>query len=236
MIPLWLCKAKHKEETSEGKFRTITREFLVESHSYTESEARAIEIMGNEVGQNMESIDIKQSKYTEYFRHSGEVLLPWWKVIVHLISYDENKRRTLSKDVFLLVQEVDIFSALLVIKDKFNNDYVRSIEATSIIEIYPSNGKKYIPQIPRKTEQEILTERFGTHGYKCYMMIFDTSNANFDEMLIKQIDKLLGDISEGQDESSFLKYAQSLEKENAPHIGETAGLFVGLAIRKILNR
>lgn len=234
MNKYWNCKAKYKAETPEGKLQPATCEIIVESSGYTESEARATEIICKLVNTDLEGFDIKPTRLTEIFRAPGEILFPWYKACIYLHGYDEEKRRATSKQVQVLVQGADIRSSMEVLLKHFAPDDIHSIESTGITDVYPAEDKDFVAQKPCRTQEELHFERFGKEHYEQYRK-YASICTDKEDTLIKKATSILGLFS-GTDEKEYLTKAGKLCQEYTPNMGDIAGIFPALAIHNILNQ
>lgn len=230
----WICKAKYKEETPEGKLRQATYEIIVESTCYTDSEARATEIIRETLRTDIDSLDIKPTRLTEIFRDPGEVLLPWFKAAIHILGYDDDKRKAINKDVQVLVQGEDIPGAIEALLKHFKSEEIRSIETTAITDVYPA-GESIPQQQPRRSEEEVLIERFGKENYDLYKYYGQIACPPEDRELLQLMESKLGKFTSGTTETEYINKARALKKEYAPNMGDMAGIFPALAINNILN-
>lgn len=227
---LWTCKVKYDKQMPDDSIKKVTEEILVESESYTESEARVTEIVRQFIQTEFSLKDIRPTKYAEYVRHEGEELFPWWLVIIRLTYFDEENKKEKVNNIQIVIQASDIKEVLSVIEGKFNDGIVTSIELTKIINIYPYDDSGYTEQHPVINENDRLLSIYGKEAYECYIRFGEYEkndrNHGYIDIMKDQINKYVA-----KTDKSILDAGFYHRNTYANHIGEESNLYVGLAVK-----
>lgn len=227
---LWACKVKYDKQMPDDSIKKVTEEVLVESESYTESEARVTEIVRQFIETEFSLKDIRPTKYAEYVRHEGEELFPWWLVIICLAHFDEEKKKEKIHNIQIVVQASDVKEALAIIEAKFNDGTVISIELTKIINIYPYDDSGYVEQHLVINENDRLLSTYGKEAYECYMRFCEyeknSKNRGYIDIMRDQINHYVAITDKSILDAGFYH-----RNTYANHIGEESNLYVGLAVK-----
>lgn len=227
----WSCVLKYNQISSEGKANKVSQGILVESQSYSESEARITEFVQKHVKEDFSISSLHPTKITECIPYNEEGLFPWWECCVHFSFFDEDKKKETTRDLIVLVQNDLIDNVLKILSNRFENGKIISISLSNIVYLYPYISNTNSPNI--QTENKILST-YGEDAYKCYQKICSletekelTKVGMYEARLKEHIKR------EQKDPISCGKELRNKFKKN---IGSDSDFFLGVAIRMEIEK
>jgi len=134
------CKIQYEKlSTEDGKQKKVADTYLVDALSFTEAEARLIKEVTPYMTGEFTVVNIKRSKIYEIFDSpEGD---RWYRAKVLFIILDEEKGTEKKVPSNMLIQALDIKSALVRLEEGMKgtmSDYeIAKIEDTPILDIFP---------------------------------------------------------------------------------------------------
>ena len=142
-MALWFeCKVRYEKMMENGTVKKVNEPYLVDALSFTEAEARIIEMITPFISGEFSISAVKKTKISEiFFNELGD---KYYMVKVNFITIDEKSGIEKKTSSFILVQASEFADAL----DKFNEgmkgtmaDYeIASIAETPLMDVYPLNA------------------------------------------------------------------------------------------------
>lgn len=137
------CKITYEKEVNQsGKMRKVSESYVVDAETFTDAEARIVELMESRGPFIMDSVK-KIRLYELFLDHKSQ---RFYKSKVGFISLDEKAGVEKKKYVQMLVQADDIEEALEGIKKGMANtmsDYeIASITETVYMDVFPYEFKE----------------------------------------------------------------------------------------------
>lgn len=142
-MALWFeCKVKFDKMQENGSVKKVNEPYLVDALSFTEAEARIIEMITPYISGEFTISAVKKTKISEIFwNDNGD---RFYMVKVMFITLDEKTAVEKKSASFILVQASDFKDAL----DKFVKgmngtmaDYeIASISETPLMDVFPLNA------------------------------------------------------------------------------------------------
>lgn len=137
------CKITYEKEVNQsGKMRKVSESYIVDAETFTDAEARMVELMESRGPFIMDSVK-KVRLYELFLDHKSQ---RFYKAKVGFISLDEKAGVEKKKYVQMLVQADDIEEALEGIKKGMANtmsDYeIASITETVYMDVFPYEIKE----------------------------------------------------------------------------------------------
>lgn len=142
-MALWFeCKVRYEKMMENGTVKKVNEPYLVDALTFTEAEARIIEMITPFISGEFSISAVKKTKISEiFFNDLGD---KYYMVKVNFITIDEKSGIEKKTSSFILVQASEFADAL----DKFNEgmkgtmaDYeIASIAETPIMDVYPINA------------------------------------------------------------------------------------------------
>ena len=138
MATWYLGKIRYQKEDEAGSLKTINEEYLIDSVSYTEAEARMFEIVASNTP-DFELVKLTKMRLSEVFlvENGSET---WYKCKVQYISFDEKTQKDKKIPHLMLINAEtpkDAYEALVVNLGKFNDYHITDLNITTILEVYP---------------------------------------------------------------------------------------------------
>lgn len=232
---LWACKIKYNKQMPDDSRKNVTEEILVESESYTESEARVTEIVRMFIQDEFSLSNISPTKYAEYFRHSGEELLPWWCATVRFSQFDEEKKKEAVRNTLIIIQATDIKEALFIAETNFTDENITSVELTKILYIYPYDESEYVEQQPAKSDPERLIGTYGKEAYEYYLRFLDYEKVESNNGFIEIMKDMIRDYSI-KNNKNWIDSSFSLRDAYFENIGESANHYIGIAVNMMESK
>ncbi|MDN4754555.1 DUF4494 domain-containing protein [Porphyromonadaceae bacterium W3.11] len=132
------CKITYEKEVNQsGKMRKVSESYLVDAETFTDAEARMVELMSSRGAFIMDSVK-KVRMYEIFLDHKSQ---RFYKSKVGFISLDEKAGVEKKKYVQMLVQADDIEEALEGIKkgmaDTMSDYEIASIVETTYMDVFP---------------------------------------------------------------------------------------------------
>lgn len=136
------CKITYEKEINQsGKMRKVSESYLVDAETFTDAEARMVDLLGGRGPFVMDSVK-KVRLYELFLNDKGQ---KFYKSKVGFISLDEKEGVEKKKYVQMLVQADDIDEALAGIHKGMANtmsDYeVASVTETVFMDVFPYQVK-----------------------------------------------------------------------------------------------
>lgn len=133
------CKIRYEKTMENGMNKKVNEPYLVDALSFTEAEARVVELVSPYISGEFTISDIKRANYSEIF--SNEESDRWFKAKLQFITLDEKSGMEKRTATNVLVQANDIHEAIKNIDEGMKGsmaDYViASVAETMIMEVYP---------------------------------------------------------------------------------------------------
>ncbi len=142
-MPLWFeTKVRYDRMQENGVVKKVNEPYLVDALSFTEAEARIIEMITPYISGEFSISAVKKTKISEIvFNDAGD---RYFMVKVNFISIDEKSGIEKKSASFILVQENDLESALNSFNEYMKTsaaDYeIASIAETPIMDVFPLNA------------------------------------------------------------------------------------------------
>ena len=133
------CKIRYEKTMENGMNKKVTEPYLVDALSFTEAEARILELVSPYMSGEFSVADIKRVNYTEVFdNENGD---RWFKAKLQFIMLDEKNGMEKKTSTNVLVQANDIREAIKHIDEGMKGtmaDYeIVSIKETPIMDVFP---------------------------------------------------------------------------------------------------
>ena len=130
----FICKVSYQKMMENGMQKKVTEQYLVDSLSFTEAEARIIEEMRGE----FTVTDIKRARLSElFFNEQGD---RFYKIKVYFITLDEKSGAEKKTAAQMLAQASTLKEAIAVFEEKMKGtlaDYVIvSVSETAIMDVF----------------------------------------------------------------------------------------------------
>ncbi|HIS11365.1 MAG TPA: DUF4494 domain-containing protein [Candidatus Avibacteroides excrementipullorum] len=133
------CKIRYEKTMENGMNKKVTEPYLVDALSFTEAEARILELVSPYMSGEFSVADIKRVNYTEVFdNENGD---RWFKAKLQFIMLDEKNGMEKKTSTNVLVQANDIREAIKHIGEGMKGtmaDYIiASVAETALMDVYP---------------------------------------------------------------------------------------------------
>lgn len=133
------CKIRYEKTMENGMNKKVTEPYLVDALSFTEAEARILELVSPYMSGEFSVADIKRVNYTEVFdNENGD---RWFKAKLQFIMLDEKNGMEKKTSTNVLVQANDIREAIRHIDEGMKGtmaDYIiASVAETALMDVYP---------------------------------------------------------------------------------------------------
>lgn len=142
MATWYLGKIRFQREDDAGSLKTITEQYLIDSVSYTEAEARMFEVVASNTP-DFQLISLTKMRLSEvFFEENGSEI--WYKLKVMYISFDEKTAKEKKTPHMMLINADKPEDAIaFLVKNLGNlNDYqITDVNITQILEVCP-----YLPE------------------------------------------------------------------------------------------
>lgn len=138
-MPSWyLCKIRYQKEDEAGSLQTINEEYLVDSVSFTEAEAKCYELITTGVSE-FSVAAITRMRLADLFTYEeGE---QWFKAKIIYFSVDEKSGKEKKVVNYMLVNADGIQQALDRINESMRNFLIPyetiAVYLTAILEVFP---------------------------------------------------------------------------------------------------
>lgn len=142
-MALWFeCKVKFDKMQENGSVKKVNEPYLVDALSFTEAEARIIEMITPYISGEFTISAVKKTRISEIFwNESGD---RYYMVKVLFITLDEKTAVEKKSASFILVQASDFKNALDTFEKGMNGtmaDYeIASITETPLMDVFPINA------------------------------------------------------------------------------------------------
>lgn len=142
-MALWFeCKVKFDKMQENGSVKKVNEPYLVDALSFTEAEARIIEMITPYISGEFTISAVKKTKISEIFwDENGD---KFYMVKVMFITLDEKTAVEKKSASFILVQAADFKDALTKFEKGMNGtlaDYeIASITETPLMDVFPINA------------------------------------------------------------------------------------------------
>jgi hypothetical protein len=133
------CGIKYEKILENGTQKKVTEPYLVDALSFTETEARIIELLKPYISGEFTISTIKRAKLNEiFFNDNGD---RFFKAKVLFVTLDERAGTEKKTPVHMLAQATDIDEAQAVIKKGMEGtlaDYeIAEVKETKLIDVFP---------------------------------------------------------------------------------------------------
>ena len=133
----FICKVSYQKMMENGFQKKVTEQYLVDSLSFTEAEARIIEEMRPFITGEFTVSAVGRARLTEVFFNEGET---YYKVKINFITLDEMTGVEKKTPAQMLVEASNIKEAIAVFEEKMKGtlaDYVIvSVSETAIMDVF----------------------------------------------------------------------------------------------------
>lgn len=133
----FICKVSYQKMMENGFQKKVTEQYLVDSLSFTEAEARIIEEMRPFITGEFTVSAVGRARLTEVFFNEGET---YYKVKIHFITLDSTSGVEKKTPAQMLVEANNIKEAIAVFEEKMKAtlaDYVIvSVSETAIMDVF----------------------------------------------------------------------------------------------------
>lgn len=145
-----------------GNQKRVTEEYLVDSLSFTEAEAKITEEIRPFITGEFTVTDIKRARLSElFFNENGD---RFYKIKVYFITLDEKSGAEKKTAAQMLAQATTLKEAIAVLEDGMKGtlaDYtIASVTETMIMDVFPFNAdvNKRVVDIDKKEIEKSLSE------------------------------------------------------------------------------
>ncbi len=145
-----------------GNQKRVTEEYLVDSLSFTEAEAKITEEIRPFITGEFTVTDIKRIRLSElFFNENGD---RFYKIKVYFITLDEKSGAEKKTAAQMLAQATTLKEAIAVLEDGMKGtlaDYtIASVTETMIMDVFPFNAdvNKRVVDIDKKEIEKSLSE------------------------------------------------------------------------------
>ncbi|MCF0244492.1 MAG: DUF4494 domain-containing protein [Bacteroidaceae bacterium] len=139
------CKARVAEMQDDGTAKNVTKQYVVESLSFTEAEEAMTEEM-SALYTDFEITDIKKAAYSEIFFSDKVSDDNWFKVKLQYIILDDKTKKEKKTSVMHLVQAHTFSQAVEYVHQAMQGcmqDYtIHTIQETVIMDVFEHKAKK----------------------------------------------------------------------------------------------
>lgn len=146
------CKVKFLKETSEGLFKSVTEQYLVDALSFTEAEARALEGMPSGRGE-ITMMSIQKSNIREVAFYGDTDM--WFKAKVSYVVMEEESEKEKRVTTYILVNSSDLREAYDRVQEHLKEMLVpfmiSKIEESPIMDVF--EYQKAAPEGFKKVEE-----------------------------------------------------------------------------------
>lgn len=148
-MALWFeCKVKFDKMQENGSVKKVSEPYLVDALSFTEAEARIIEMISPYISGEFTIAAVKKTKISEIFwDESGD---RFYMVKVLFVTIDEKTSVEKKSASFILVQASDFRNALENFEKGMKGtmaDYeIASITETPLMDVFPLNAGQPEPE------------------------------------------------------------------------------------------
>lgn len=133
----FICKVSYQKMMENGFQKKVTEQYLVDSLSFTEAEARIIEEMRPFITGEFTVSVVGRARLTEVFFNEGDT---YYKVKIHFITLDATSGVEKKTPAQMLVEANNIKEAIAVFEEKMKGtlaDYVIvSVSETAIMDVF----------------------------------------------------------------------------------------------------
>lgn len=139
-MALWFeCKVRYEKMMENGMVKKVNEPYLVDALTFTEAEARIIEMITPFISGEFSISAVKKTRIAEiFFNESGD---KYYMVKVNFITLDEKTGVEKRSASFILVQASDFADALAKFEDGMKGtmaDYeIASIAETPLMDVFP---------------------------------------------------------------------------------------------------
>lgn len=148
-MALWFeCKVKFDKMQENGSVKKVSEPYLVDALSFTEAEARIIEMISPYISGEFTIAAVKKTKISEIFwDENGD---KYYMVKVMFVTIDEKTAVEKKSASFILVQASDFRNALENFEKGMKGtmaDYeIASITETPLMDVFPLNAEQPKPE------------------------------------------------------------------------------------------
>lgn len=138
MATWFLGKIRYTKEVEPGKFQTITEAYLLDAVSFTDSEARLYDLLGDNAP-DFRVTSLAPMKVQEVFHVEGPEL-KWFKVKIVMTTFDEKTKKEKKSSSLFLVNADSVKQAYDRVEDLLGRveDYeITDVGLTPILEVVP---------------------------------------------------------------------------------------------------
>ena len=153
------CKVSFEKLLENGNQKRVTEEYLVDSLSFTEAEAKITEEIRPFITGEFTVTDIKRARLSElFFNENGD---RFYKIKVYFITLDEKSGAEKKTAAQMLAQATTLKEAIAVLEDGMKGtlaDYtIASVTETQLMDVFPFDANS-IPG-EKKSGEELIAEQ-----------------------------------------------------------------------------
>lgn len=100
----YINSVKYTKQLENGTFKRVTEDFLVQAYSFTDSEARIYDELGNLIKGEFEVEAIKKEAVLDFIEDDNSSL--WWKVKASMVDGDVDKPKKVTHLYFVTGETV----------------------------------------------------------------------------------------------------------------------------------
>ena len=147
------CKVSFEKLLENGNQKRVTEEYLVDSLSFTEAEAKIIEEIRPFITGEFTVTDIKRARLSElFFNENGD---RFYKIKVYFITLDEKSGAEKKTAAQMLAQDTTLKEAIAVLEDG-----MKGTLADYTMDVFPFNAdvNKRVVDIDKKEIEKSLSD------------------------------------------------------------------------------
>lgn len=147
-------KIQYQEMQEDGKEKKVTEQYVVESLSFTEAEARIIKEMTPYISGEFNVVSEKIAPFNEIFLSDNSTDDKWFVSKVSFITIDEKTEKEKKQTFRYLVQAATSELALDYTKEMFSHgmsDYrIDAVQDTPTLDVFLYEVKKEVVETPEE--------------------------------------------------------------------------------------
>ena len=151
-------KVQYQKILEDGKEKNVTEQYVVESLSFTEAEARIIKEMTPYVSGDFDVVSEKIAPYNEIFLSDNSTDDKWFVSKVGFITLDEKTAKEKKQTFRYLVQAATSELALDYTKEMFSHgmsDYrIDAVQDTPTLDVFLYEVKKEVVETPEENADD----------------------------------------------------------------------------------
>lgn len=142
MSKIWFrAKIRYEKTAENGMNNRVSENYLVDTLSFTEAEARIIGEVTPFISGEFTVTDLKRENISELFSSEADKDDRWYKIKVAFVTLNEKSGKERKSYSYMLVQSSDTASAEKMLHERMkgtlSNYEVMEVKETNIIDVYP---------------------------------------------------------------------------------------------------